>query len=250
MQDSEKAIIIKETPKTTSCADIAKLLGHHVRTVKRFLENPSSRKQRSDRGKNKTASKRDLRNIKRQVMKSPSCTSKIIFKRCGMDNVTKTTGNRILNSVAMVKSPQKKPPLTKRHMGMRVKWARSYMKQDMKFVLFMDETHAMLDGPDGWSKGWVRVEGKIYQRFHHHQGRGGLMLWTGIINNELVGPIKAHDGMKINAATYCDPLDEVLVSWLDQQTLALCKKLVFMQDNAPAQSRNNTLLIWVLKIKT
>ena len=51
LQDSEKAIIIKETAKNISCADIAKLLGRHVRTVKRFLENPSSRKQRSDRGK-------------------------------------------------------------------------------------------------------------------------------------------------------------------------------------------------------
>ena len=51
LQNSEKAIIIKETAKNTSCADVVKLLGRHVRTVKRFLENPSSCKQRSDRGK-------------------------------------------------------------------------------------------------------------------------------------------------------------------------------------------------------
>ena len=65
------------------------------------------------------------------------------------------------------------------------------------------------------------------------------MLWAGIIN-ELVGPIKVRDGVKINAASYCDLLDEVLVLWLDKQTLALCKKLVFMQDNAPAHSARVT----------
>ena len=31
------------------------------------------------------------------------------------------------------------------------------MKQDMKYVLFTDETRAALDGPDGWSKGWVGI---------------------------------------------------------------------------------------------
>ena len=51
-----------------------------------------------------------------------------------------------------------------------------------------------------------------------------------------MGPIKVRDDVKINAASYCDLLDEVLVPWLDNQTLALCKKLVFMQDNAPAHS--------------
>ena len=102
-------------------------------------------------------------------------------------------------------------------------------------VRFIYERDAWtLDGPGGWSKGWVGVGGKIHQSFRRHQGGGGLMLWAGIINDELVGPIKVRDGVKINAASYCDLLDEVLVPWLDNQTLALCKKLVFMQDNAPA----------------
>ena len=81
---------------------------------------------------------------------------------------------------------------------------------------------------------------KIHQRFRRHQGGVGLMLWAGIINDEFVGPIKVRDGVKINAASYCDLLDEVLVPWLDNQTLALCKKLVFMQDNAPAHSARVT----------
>ena len=102
-------------------------------------------------------------------------------------------------------------------------------------VRFIYERDAWtLDGPGGWSKGWVGVGGKINQSFRRHQGGVGLMLWAGIVNDELVGSIIVRDGVKINAASYCDLLDEVLVRWLDNQTLALCKKLVFMQDNAPA----------------
>ena len=68
----------------------------------------------------------------------------------------------------------------------------------MKYVIFTDETRATLDGPDGWSKGWVGFEGKLHHRFRRHQGYGGAMLWAGIIDNELVGPIMVREGVKIN----------------------------------------------------
>ena len=240
LTDEEKQTIIKETAKKTSCAAIARILGRHVRTIQRFLRNPSTRKVRSDKGELKAVNTRDIRKIKREVFKKPGSTSKAIFENAGLNEVPKTTRNRILRTISKVRSPEKKPPLTQRHMRLRVEWARSYMKQDMKCVLFTDETRATLDGPDGWSKGWVGFEGKLHHRFQRHQGGGGVMLWAGIVNNELVGPIMVREGVKINSANYCALLDEVLVPWLQNQTLDRRKKLVFMQDNAPSHSARAT----------
>lgn len=211
LTDEEKQTIIKETANNTSCASIARILGRHVRTIQRFLRNPSTRKVRSDKGKLKAVKARDIRKIKREVFKKPGSTSKTIFENSGLNEVPKTTRNRILRTIAKVKSPEKKPPLTQRHMFLRVEWARSYMKQDMKCVIFTDETRATLDGPDGWSKGWVGFEGKLHHRFRRHQGGGGVMLWAGIVHDELVGPIMVREGVKINSANYCALLDEVFV---------------------------------------
>ena len=131
------------------------------------------------------------------------------------------------------------------------------MKQDMKYVLFTDETRATLDGPDGWSKGWVGFEGKLHHRFRRHQGGGGVMLWSVNIDNELVGPVMVREGVKINSANYCVLLDECRVPWLHDQTLERRKKLIFMQDNAPFHStratkeflaslgfKNQNLMVW------
>lgn len=240
LTDEEKQTIIKETAKKTSWASIARILGRHVRTVQRFLNDPSPRKTRSDKDQLKAVNTRDIRRIKREVFKKPGSTSNAIFKKSGLNEVPKTTRNRILKTIAKVKSPEKRPPLTQRHMLLRVEWARSYMKQDMKCVLFTDETRATLDGPDGWSKGWVGFEGKLHHRFRRQQGGGGVMMWAGIVNNELVGPIMVREGVKINSVNYCALLDECLVPWLDDQNLNRRKKLVFMQDNAPSHSARAT----------
>lgn len=257
LTEEEKQTIIIEIAKKTPCASIASMLGRHVKTIQRFLKDPSNRKTRSDKGKIKTVNMRDIRNIKRQISKKPGCTSKAIFEASGLSEVPKTTRNRILGTIAKVKSPEKRPPMTKRHMLLRVEWAKSYMKQDMKCVLFTDETRATLDGPDGWSKGWVGIGGKLHHRFRRHQGGGGVMLWAGIIDGEVVGPTLVQDGVKINSVNYCALLDECLVPWLHDQTLDLRKKLVFMQDNAPSHSakatkaylgslgfKNQNLMVW------
>ena len=65
-----------------------------------------------------------------------------------------------------------------------------YMKQDMKYVLFTDETRATLDGPDGWSKGWVGIGAQLHNRYRRHQGGGGV-----IIDNQLIGPVMVPAGV-------------------------------------------------------
>ena len=91
----------------------------------------------------------------------------------------------------------------------------------MKYVLFTDETRAPLDDPDGWSKGWVRIGAKLHNRFRRYQGGGGVMLWAGIIDNLLIGPIMVPAGVKINSAAFCELFSEGFLSWLVDQSLSL-----------------------------
>ena len=67
---------------------------------------------------------------------------------------------------------------------------------------------ATLDGPDGWPIGWVGIGAKLHNRFRCHQGGGGVMLWDGIIDNQLIGSVMVPAGVKINSAAYCELLSE------------------------------------------
>ena len=125
LTDVEKQIIIKETAKGTSTAVIARKLGRHIDTVRRFLKDPSPRKKRSDAGHSRTVSARDMRNVVHQLRQRPGQTSKSIFNGAGLPNVPKTTRNDILRSVASIKSPNKLPPLTQRHKNLRMQWAEN-----------------------------------------------------------------------------------------------------------------------------
>ena len=40
-------------------------------------------------------------------------------------------------------------------------------------------------------------EEKRHRRFRCQQGGGDVMIWVGIIGNELIGPYRVHDGVKI-----------------------------------------------------
>ena len=46
LNDNEKAVIIKETAKELSLANIATITGRHVDTVTRFQEDPETRKKK------------------------------------------------------------------------------------------------------------------------------------------------------------------------------------------------------------
>ena len=136
----------------------------------------------------------------------------------------------------------------KRHIMLRQKCGVAYMKQDMNYLLFTDETRATLDGPDGLSKGWVGIGAKLQNHFWCHQAGGGVMLWARIINKMLIGPVIVLTNVKINSAAYCELLSEWLFPWLEDQSLSLRKKIMFIQDNVPSHSAKATqqylALLW------
>lgn len=67
------------------------------------------------------------------------------------------------------------------------------------------------------------------------------MFWAGIIGDELLGPFKVPDGLKITSKAYMKFLDDHLLQWLDGLPLSRRRRLVFMQDNAPSHSARATI---------
>ena len=156
LTDDEKRIIIKELANATTAEVIAKRINRHVVTVNKSLNDPlKKRKIRADCGSRKSVSKRDLNSLKRKLRKLPGATSARIFKEAGVPDIAKSTRNIIIAKIAEIKCPKKNPLLTTRHKTLRIDWAKTNMKTDMKHVLFTDESKATLDGPDGRSRGWI-----------------------------------------------------------------------------------------------
>ena len=110
LTEEEKSIIIKEIATGNIPGAIAKEIACHVATVKMFLQSPSKRKPRRDRGVLKSVTKRDFSRLRRSLRKMPGTTSAKIFEEAGLVNVPKTTRNRLLWMVAAIKSPSKSLP--------------------------------------------------------------------------------------------------------------------------------------------
>ncbi|KAA8586919.1 hypothetical protein FQN60_000755, partial [Etheostoma spectabile] len=76
-------------------------------------------------------------------------------------------------------------------------WAKKYLKTDFSKVLWTDEMRVTLDGPDGWARGWISNGHRAPLRVRRQQGGGGVLVWAAIIKDELVGPFRVEDGLKI-----------------------------------------------------
>ena len=133
-------------------------------------------------GRPKALSDREVRKIKIQLAKCPHSSSKTIFIKAGLPNVSKTTRNRVLKRLGNVRNRSVRPHLTKKHKLQRVDWAKKYHTLDFVNVLWTDESRVTLDGPDGWTSGWLLHQQQPQVRVVRQQGGGGgVMIWAGII---------------------------------------------------------------------
>ena len=138
---------------------------------------------------------------------------------------------KILRSIDKIAKATIRPPLKQRQKLARSKWAKSYMKTYFENVLFTDESRATLECPDGWMSGWP-LHGTTPQSKIRREKRGGsVMIWVEIINNQIVGPFRVPDGVKMCAESYVDFLKKNFLPWYKMQPLAY-KKMIFMHDNA------------------
>ena len=221
--------------------EISKRLGRDHRTIQRYFnEGVLHRKPPAKRGIKKVSS-HDLNKIKLVLARSPHLTSARVFEEAGVENIPKTTRNRILKRLGTVKSRQVSCPLTPAHRSKRLEFVKQYIKTDFQQVLFTDECRASLDGPDCWATGWVLHGREAGTRFRRQQGGGGVMFWAGIKGDQLLGPFRVPEGVKINSEAYIDLLNISFLPWYNKLKRSEKSKLIFMQDNARAHTAKSTI---------
>ena len=240
LTEDEKRSIIAVSKKKLSVTEISRKIKRSYYAVSKFLNDPFAKRTRRDKGKLKSISSKEMTKLKRACSRNPLGSSAQIFIDAGIPNVSKATRNRVLNKIAANVKPSKQPVLSKKHREKRLTWAEEYMKINFETVIFTDECRATLDGPDGWSRGWVRTGVPVPIRMRRQQGGGGVMIWAGIVNNTLIGPFRVPEGVKINSKTYIDFLKKNFMPWYRKQPLAFKRKTTFMQDGAPAHSAQLT----------
>jgi len=221
-----------------SSLEISKKLKRDHRTIKKFLTKGEVTRARLTKTKPKALSPRDERKLKRTLRIMPHATSKMLFEKAGLKKISKTTRNVYLQKIGNIRKMKNSPVLTSIHKMKRIDWARKFIKQDFHKVIWSDECRATLDGPDGWSKGWLLTDMEALHRFKRQQGGGGVMFWAAIIKDEIIGPFRLQKGVKINSITYCEFLKTNFLPWLRNRNDK--NELIFMHDNAPAHSSRYT----------
>ena len=66
------------------------------------------------------------------------------------------------------------------------------------------------------------------------------MIWEGIIGDELFGPVRVPESVKVTSVAYYQLLESALLPWLKDVPLLKRCKLIFQQDNAPSHSAKAT----------
>uniref|UniRef100_A0A3Q3LHN4 Tc1-like transposase DDE domain-containing protein n=1 Tax=Mastacembelus armatus TaxID=205130 RepID=A0A3Q3LHN4_9TELE len=237
LTDSEKSKIIKNLSEGCSTLEIAKILGCDHRTIKHFVANPQKgHKKRVERKRCQLTAK-DLRRLKCEGTRNPLSSSAVLFQNCNLPGISRSTRRSVLRDMAKVRKAETQPPLNKTHKLKRQDWAKKYLKTDFIKVLWTDEMRVTLDGPDGWARNWISNGHRAPLRLRRQQGGGGVLVWTGIVKDELVGPFRVEDGLKLSSQTYCQFLEETLFKqWYRKKSASFKKTMIFMQDNAPSHA--------------
>ena len=180
------------------------MLSRDHRTIKNFVQKASKVRSKSDKDHFRIIKKKEMTVLKMAIARNPLTTSRKCFIDSNMQVESRTSRWRIIQVLAKMKSAIKKPPLTMNHKERRVEFAVKYMKQDFDEVMFTDECRATLDGPGGFSRGWVLNKLDIPVRVRRQQGGGGVIFWAAILGSKLIGPFKVPDRVKMTAFTYTD----------------------------------------------
>ena len=94
---------------------LSKLINRDHRTVKRFIENSNKVRGRSDKGKFRKITRREVSSVKRTLSKNPHSTSIKIFHKDRVPLRSKAARCKILRIIGRIAKQTIKPLLKQRH---------------------------------------------------------------------------------------------------------------------------------------
>ena len=73
------------------------------------------------------------------------------------------------------------------------------------------------------------------------------MFWAGIVGDNLIGPFRVPEGVKLDSQSYVKFLSDNFFAWYKSQSRSFKMKCIFMHDNAPARASRLTTEFFALK---
>ena len=110
----EKEDIVRMLANGDTTLIVAGKFKRDHRTTRKYVNASQLHRKRSDKGKPRLVSQKDLRMISRCTTRTPLSTSKNIYLDAGVVIPCRQTSCRLLKRFANMKSAQKMPPLKKR----------------------------------------------------------------------------------------------------------------------------------------
>ena len=77
-----------------------------------------------------------------------------------------------------------------------------------KTVLFIDESRASPNDPDGLTKGWVFNGDNCGMGIRRRESGSVVMIWGGMIPSEVTGLFRVPEELKLSADMYCSLLEK------------------------------------------
>src|SRR4029434_745080 len=148
---AEKRQIVQYLGQGITTLDISKRIACDHRTVKKFVTDSQHKRVRSDKGKIRKISAKQMRRVKRAATTMPLKSSKQVFEAAG---ASRTSRCRMLKRFASVLKPVIRPPLNQAHKQKRLQWAQDYMKTFKLFCLRMSAVQPLMVLMDGVVDGW------------------------------------------------------------------------------------------------
>ena len=98
--------------------------------------------------------------------------------------------------------------------------AKNNMKLNFENVLFTHECDVTLDVCDRLRRRWLWKDIPRPHQIRRQQRVGSVMFWDATVGNELVGPFRVSDGVKITSKQFIDILKEHVPLWYKKKSFA------------------------------